>query len=440
MRMYDIIKKKRNGGKLTREEIAFFIKGYTNGSIPDEQASALAMAIWFQGMDSEETACLTKEITASGDTVDLSPIEGYKVDKHSSGGVGDKTTLIVAPIVSAAGVKVAKMSGRGLGHTGGTIDKLESIPGFRTSMSREDFIRTVNETGICVASQSGDLAPADKKLYALRDETATVDCLPLIASSIMGKKLASGADGIVLDVKVGSGSFNKTYGDGLALAKAMVAIGVHAGKRMTAILSDMDQPLGFAVGNSLELIEAIGVLKGGGDDRLRRLCLTLAANMLFLAGKGTLNECEVLAESQIASGRALDKLKDMVRAQGGDVSYIDDPDRFPKGTEYKVLAPADGYITKIDTELYGTAALLLGAGRNLKEDNIDHAAGIIAYRQKGDAVKKGELLASLFATDTARFESAAATLLSAIVIGNERQAKTDVILARIDEESVKESL
>ncbi len=439
MRMYDIIKKKRDGGTLSREEIAFFVKGYTGGSIPDEQASALAMAIWFRGMDDEETVCLTKEITASGDIVDLSGIDGIKVDKHSSGGVGDKTTLIVAPIVSAAGVKVAKMSGRGLGHTGGTIDKLESIPGFRTSMSREEFIRIVNETGICVVGQSGDLAPADKKLYALRDETATVDSLPLIASSIMGKKLASGADGIVLDVKVGSGSFNKTYEDGLALAKAMVAIGTKAGKRVTAILSDMDEPLGRAVGNSLELIEAISVLKGEGDERLRKLCLALAANMLFLAGKGTLLECEDLAAQQISSGRALERLKDMVRAQGGDASYIDDPARFSKGTEHKVYAPYDGYITKIDTERYGTAALLLGAGRNLKEDAIDHAAGIIAYKKKGDAVRRGEQIASLFATDAARFEAAEETLLSSIVIGSDLPDARDVLLARIDAEAVKEN-
>ncbi len=439
MRMYDIIKKKRDGFALSREEIAFFIKGYTNGSIPDEQASALAMAIWFCGMNDEETACLTQEITASGDVIDLSGIDGFKVDKHSSGGVGDKTTLIVAPIVSAAGVKVAKMSGRGLGHTGGTIDKLESIPGFQTWVPREKFIKIVNEIGICVASQSGELAPADKKLYALRDETATVDSLPLIASSIMGKKLASGADGIVLDVKVGSGSFNKTYEDGLALAKAMVSIGTRAGKRVTAILSDMDEPLGRAVGNSLELIEAIDVLKGSGDARLRRLCLALAANMLFLADKGTLTECERLAEAQISSGSALQRLKDMVRAQGGDTAFIDDPSRFPKGKEHGVFAPCDGYITKIDTERYGTAALLLGAGRNLKEDAIDHSAGIIVHKKKGDAVKEGELIATLYASDETRFEAAKATLLSALSVTDEIQEKQDVILGLVDEQSVKET-
>lgn len=292
MRMYDIIKKKRDGGTLTKEEIEFFISGYVSGDIPDYQASALLMAIYFRGMNVDETTCLTLAITNSGDKVDLSGIKGFKADKHSTGGVGDKTTLIVAPIVASAGVKVAKMSGRGLGHTGGTVDKLESIPGYETSLSRERFFEIVNTVGCSVIGQSGELAPADKKLYALRDVTATVDKRPLIASSIMGKKLASGADGIVLDVKVGSGAFNKTFDEGLALAKIMVNIGNKAGKITRAVITNMDKPLGYAVGNAIEVKEAVEILKGNGDKELKEICIELASNMLYIAGRGSLENCK----------------------------------------------------------------------------------------------------------------------------------------------------
>ena len=437
MRMYDIIKKKRDGAPLSREEIAFFVEGYTRGDIPDEQASALAMAIYFQGMNATETAELTLQITASGDIADLSAIQGFKVDKHSSGGVGDKTTLIVAPIVAAAGVKVAKMSGRGLGHTGGTIDKLESIPGFRTSMDRTEFAQIVNQAGLCVAGQSGNLAPADKKLYALRDETATVDSLPLIASSIMGKKLASGADGIVLDVKVGSGSFNKTLEDGLALARAMVAIGTRANKKITAIISDMDEPLGYAIGNALELKEAISMLKGEGEARLYELCIALSSNMLFLAGCGTMTECEQIAIEQVKSGRAFEYLKKMVSAQGGDVSYIDDPSLFRTGCSRDVMATRDGYLSAIDAELYGAASLMLGAGRNRKEDQIDHCAGLLLHKKRGDYVRAGEVLVTMYTSEQHRFNEAEAMILSALSYSEIAPQTKNVVFARIGIEDVE---
>ena len=418
MRMYDIIKKKKEGGKLSREEIDFFVSGYTNGLIPDEQISALLMAICFRSMDMEETAMLTQAITNSGEVTDLSPIEGIKVDKHSSGGVGDKTTLIVAPLVAACGVKVAKMSGRGLGHTGGTIDKLESIPHFRTSLSPAEFFDAVKKAGLAVAGQTGDLAPADKKLYALRDVTATVDCLPLIASSIMGKKLASGADAIVLDVKVGNGSFNKTTEDGLALADAMVKIGTHAGKKMIAVISDMSRPLGRRIGNALEVKEAVSLLRAEeADPDLRELCLTLAASMLFLADKGDEEECRRLAENALLSGEGYLALRRMVEAQGGDVRALDDPSLLPSAEGYDVLSPTEGYITDMNTERYGTAALMLGAGRNRKEDKIDAAAGITVYKKTGDYVKRGEAIARLYASDTARFEDSEKTLLNALSFG-----------------------
>lgn len=418
MRIYDIIKKKKEGGKLSREEIEFFVNGYTKGEIPDEQISALLMAICFRSMDMDETTILTEAITRSGEITDLSPIEGIKVDKHSSGGVGDKTTLIVAPLVAACGVKVAKMSGRGLGHTGGTIDKLESIPGFRTSLSPSEFFTAVQSAGLAVAGQTGDLAPADKKLYALRDVTATVDCLPLIASSIMGKKLASGADGIVLDVKVGNGSFNKTAKDGLALADAMVEIGVRAGKKMTAVISDMSRPLGRQIGNALEVKEAISLLRAEeADPELKELCLTLASCMLFLAKKGDEAECRKLAEGALDSGEGYLAFCRMVKAQGGDVCAVEDLSLLPSAEGFDVLSPYEGYITDMNTERYGTAALLLGAGRNRKDDKIDAAAGITVFKKTGDYVKKGECLARLYASDTARFNESANTLLSALTFG-----------------------
>ena len=328
MRMYDIIAKKRDGGELTEEEIKFFIRGYVAGEIPDYQASALLMAIYFKGMTAKETAQLTMSMANSGETVDLSSIDGIKVDKHSTGGVGDKTTLIVAPIVASLGVRVAKMSGRGLGHTGGTIDKLESIPGMQTSIDREEFFSIVRKVGVSVIGQSGNLVPADKKLYALRDVTATIDSIPLIASSIMSKKIAAGSDCILLDVKTGSGAFMKTFDDSIRLAEAMVSIGEHVGRRTVALITDMDRPLGDAIGNSLEVCEACETLKGRGPNDLATVCTELAANMLYLAGKGTVGECRKAAADQMKNGAGFAKLKEMVAAQGGDTAVLDDYAKF----------------------------------------------------------------------------------------------------------------
>ncbi len=412
--MYDIIKKKRDGYPLTKEEISFFVDGYTKGDIPDEQASALCMAIYFQGMTAEETTALTMTMAHSGDMTDLSAIPGCKIDKHSSGGVGDKTTLIVAPIVAACGVPVAKMSGRGLGHTGGTIDKLESIPGFQTSISSEEFFRLVSENGLSVVGQSGHLAPADKKLYALRDVTATIESLPLIASSIMSKKLASGADGIVLDVKIGSGSFNKTYEQGLMLAEAMVDIGTRAGRQVMAVLSDMDKPLGHAIGNAIEVIEAIELLHNQGDDDLRTLCTELAASMLYLAKKDTLENCRHLAVEKLSDGSAFRAFRRMVEAQGGDVTYIDNPSSFVLGTPIPVLSEKEGFISQMDTEAFGRAALLLGAGRTKKEDAVDHGAGILVRKKTGDYVTCGETVAIMYVGKEGAADEAAAVLQSAL--------------------------
>lgn len=428
MRTYDVIKKKRDGQALTKEEIDFFVKGYTCGDIPDYQASALLMAVFFKGMNEEETVFLTKAVADSGEKMDLSAINGFKVDKHSSGGVGDKTTLVVAPIVASCGVKVAKMSGRGLGHTGGTIDKLEAIPGFRTALTPAEFAETVNKTGLAIVGQSGELAPADKKLYALRDVTATVDSLPLIASSIMGKKLASADDGIVLDVKVGSGSFNKTLDDGLALARLMVKIGNSAGKKTVAVLSDMGRPLGRTVGNALEVIEAVDTLKGNGEPRFFDLCICLASQMLFVAGKGDLDTCKALAGRAVTSGRAFDKLKETVSAQGGNTAYIDDTSLFNLGKTYSVSAQKEGYIVAIDTEKFGLASLLLGAGRNTKDDIIDSSAGIEVIKNVGDRVLEGQTVAVLHASNDRLFTAAEKMLLSSLTIGDTKPASENIVL------------
>ena len=428
MRMYDVIKKKRDGGVLSSEEIRAFVEGYTNGSIPDYQAAALCMAIYFRGMNDEETTELTLAVRDSGEKLDVSGIKGLRVDKHSTGGVGDKTSLVVAPIVASLGLTVAKMSGRGLGHTGGTVDKLEAIPGFCTDLAVSEFERIVNETGIAIVGQSATLAPADKKLYALRDVTATVDSMPLIASSIMGKKLAADDDCIVLDVKTGSGSFMKSVEDSRTLAKLMVAIGKRAGKRISALITDMDRPLGYAVGNSLEVVEAIETLQGKGPEDLLELSLALTSQILFLADKGTLGECRAMAQDAITSGRALDTFAKMVEAQGGNADFIYHPENFQKAPYVReVKVNKDGYIASVNTEQYGLASLLLGAGRNTKEDVIDLSAGYLLKKKTGDAVKSGDTLAVLYASREELFDAAERTLLNATTITAEAPEKRPLI-------------
>jgi pyrimidine-nucleoside phosphorylase len=430
--MVDILEKKRHAAKLTGEEIAFFVRGYTAGEIPDYQASAFAMAICFAGMDSEETAALTLAMAQSGDMVDLSSLPGIKVDKHSTGGVGDKTSLIVGPIVAALGVTVAKMSGRGLGITGGTVDKLESIPGYRTALSREEFFACVHRAGIGIAGQSGNLAPADKKLYALRDVTATVDSVPLIAASIMSKKLASGADAIVLDVKVGSGAFLKTLDEARILARELVSIGERAGRATVALLTTMDAPLGMAVGNALEVAEALEVLRGGGAADLRLLSVELAANMLHLARKGELPACRELAAETLQNGAALAAFRRLVETQGGDPAYVDMPDLFPPAPIIgRCEAPRDGFLTRMETGEIGRASMLLGAGRREKEDGIDHRAGLLFLKKPGDRVKAGESIVLLHTADESTLSEANRVLKSAIVIGAEPIPMRPLVYSRI---------
>lgn len=438
MRMYDILAKKRDGGILTDEEIQFFIDGYVSGAIPDYQASALLMAIFLKGMTPHETAALTRSMAQSGDLVDLSSIDGIKVDKHSTGGVGDKTTLIVAPVVASLGVRVAKMSGRGLGHTGGTVDKLESIPGFRTTLDREAFFDVVRRVGVSVIGQSGNLAPADKKLYALRDVTATVNSIPLIASSIMSKKIAAGSDRILLDVKTGSGAFMKTLEDSIALAKEMVSIGEHVGRRTVALITDMDRPLGCAIGNALEVCEACETLQGRGPADLTEVCIELAANMLWLAEKGELAQCRSLAKQQIANGEAFAKLKEMVQAQGGDTSVLDDPSRFDRSNVcYEVLAQREGFLYAMDTERCGIASMELGAGREKKEDPIDYSAGIVLRKKVGDFVRKGEVLASFYSSEESKCRTAEQTFTQALSIQGARPKQTALIYARVTAQGVE---
>lgn len=433
MRMYDIIMKKRNGGVLSREEISFVISGYTQGEIPDYQIAAWLMAIYFQKMNDQETAWLTEAMARSGDLVDLSEIPGIKVDKHSTGGVGDKTTLIVVPIVAACGVPVAKMSGRGLGHTGGTIDKLEAIPGFTTTLEKTRFLQIVREQGLCVIGQSGNIAPADKLLYALRDVTATVDNLSLIASSIMSKKIAAGADAIVLDVKTGSGAFMKTREDALCLAKAMVAIGENVGRKTVALITNMDIPLGHAIGNALEVIEAVETLKGHGPEDLTEVCLELSANMLFLAGKGSLEACRGLARQALDSGAAFGKLKAMTIAQGGDPSVLEDPSTFEKAPiQHPICARTDGYITAMKTDQFGIAAVVLGAGRETKGAAIDHRAGIMLRKKIGEQVAAGEVIAELYTANEAAVAPAEKILLEAISIGPEKPEAQPLIYDRVE--------
>ena len=398
MRMIDLIDKKRSGIELSTEEIEWMVTSYTNDQIPDYQMSAMLMAIYFKDMTNEESSALTLAMAASGDQIDLSAIEGIKVDKHSTGGVGDTTTLVLAPLVASLGIPVAKMSGRGLGHTGGTVDKLEAISGFNVEIPEAKFIELVNNNKVAVVGQSGNLTPADKKIYALRDVTGTVQSIPLIASSIMSKKIASGADAIVLDVKTGSGAFMKTIEEAEKLAKAMVRIGNQVGRRTMAVISDMNQPLGQAVGNALEVKEAIDTLRGQGPDDLTELCLVLGSQMAHLAGVGKdLAEAKGMLEENIQNGKALEVFKLFIESQGGDASIIDHPERLPQAEfSVQVTAQESGYVSAIDANSIGVVSMILGAGRETKEDTIDMAAGLLIHKKVGDKVEKGEVLVTLY--------------------------------------------
>lgn len=400
MRMVDIIEKKRDGRELSTEEIQFLIKGYTEGQIPDYQMSAFTMAIFFQGMTEKEQADLTIAMVESGEQIDLSKIEGIKVDKHSTGGVGDTTTLVVGPLVAAVGVPVAKMSGRGLGHTGGTIDKLESIKGFHVELENEQFIQLVNQNKLAIIGQSGQLTPADKKLYALRDVTGTVNSIPLIASSIMSKKMAAGADAIVLDVKTGAGAFMKSLEDSRKLAQAMVRIGAKTGRKTIAIISDMSQPLGFAIGNALEVKEAIETLKGKGPQDLTELCLALGSQMVYLAQKASsVKEARQMLERALQDGSALEKLKTFIKSQGGDASVVDDTKKLPQAAfRIELEAKKGGYISEIVADQVGNAAMLLGAGRATKDSIIDLSVGLVLRKKMGDYVQIGESLVTIYSS------------------------------------------
>jgi len=434
MHMYDLILKKRNGGELSASEIDFFISGYTRDEIPDYQAAALLMAIYFQGMNSRETAALTMAMVNSGTQIDLSEIPGTKVDKHSTGGVGDKTTLILGPLAAAAGVPVAKMSGRGLGHTGGTIDKLESIPGFNTALEPAAFIRQVRGINIALMAQTGALAPADKKLYALRDVTATVDSIPLIASSVTAKKIASGANAILLDVKCGSGAFMKTRAEAAALAGAMVDIGRRVGREMLAVVTDMSRPLGRFVGNALEVREALDTLRGQGPDDLRELCLTLGSHMLVL-GKVESSYAPARARLKkiLQNGAALRKFQALVEAQGGDPGVINNPDKLPDASiKQETPSPRAGYVVSIDAMQVGRGAMLLGAGRMTKDDTIDHAAGLELKKKPGEPVKEGEPLAILHTNRENTLADAAAAITGAFIISDAPPAPAPLILETVE--------
>lgn len=433
MRMYDIILKKRSNLPLTDEEIRFLISGYVNSEIPDYQVSALLMTIVFNGMNAHELGTLTLAMAQSGHMVDLSSIDGVTVDKHSTGGVGDKTTLIIGPLVAACGGKVAKMSGRGLGHTGGTIDKMESIPNLKVSLDQEVFINQVNTIGLAVIGQSEGLAPADKKLYALRDVTGTVDSIPLIASSVMSKKLASGAQAILLDVKVGSGAFMKTIDDARALAKAMVDIGTENGRSVKSVLTDMDRPLGHAIGNALEIREVINTLKGHGPEDLTHECLIMAAHMLVLSHICDYETALSRVQEALNSGAALERLRMMIDAQGGDSRVLDDESLLAIGKfNYDVMATQDGYITHMNTEQCGIASVMLGAGRTVKDGPIDYSAGIVMHKKTGDAVRAGESIATLYASYESLLVNAAKTYLAAITFGKTAPVVVDTILDMVE--------
>ncbi len=432
MRVKDLIEKKKNGESLTEAEIRFLIEGYTEGSVADYQMAAFAMAVCFKGMTFEETKVLTDAMMNSGDTVDLSEFGTNTVDKHSTGGVGDKTSLIVGPIAASLGCTVAKMSGRGLGHTGGTVDKLESIEGFKSELSPADFISQVKKTGIAIIGQSADLAPADKKLYSLRDATSTVDSIPLIASSIMSKKLAAGAKSIVLDVKTGSGAFMKDFESAEKLARTMVDIGKALGRNMCALITDMDTPLGYAVGNSLEVAEAVAVLKGESRGDLREVCVALASNMVSLVKGISKEEAEKLAIDSIETGAAFEKLKEWVGAQGGNTEFLDDTSLFPKASfEYEVKAEKSGYIIAMDAEKVGSAACILGAGRLKKDDSIDHSAGIVLKAKTGDLVNAGDTLAVLHTSDESLISAAEKVYGQSTVIGEADPKKKNMILGEV---------
>ncbi len=438
MRVYDIIEKKAARGELTGEEMKFFIDGVCDSSIPDYQTASFLMAVFLNGMTKRELAEWTIRMAHSGDMVDLSAIEGIKVDKHSTGGVGDKTTLVLGPIVASCGGKLAKMSGRGLGFSGGTIDKLESVPGLRTALEPETFIRLVNTVGMAVAGQTANVAPADKKLYALRDVTATVNSIPLIASSIMSKKLAAGADKILLDVKIGSGAFMKTVEQGRELAAAMVSIGEANGRETVAMLTNMDRPLGRCVGNMLELREAWNTLRGEGPDDLTELCLTFAARMLHMAGLGTEADCRARAEGSIRNGAAAEKFRAFLEAQGGDFRAVEQPERFYPAPCCRVIeAERDGWFAVRSAETVGKASVSLGAGRLRKEDAIDYMAGIVFACAPGEAVAKGQPLCTLYAADAARINEGEAILREALDVREDAPAGEALILDVVDKNSLK---
>ncbi len=436
MTMYDLILKKKRGEAFSDEELAFWIDGVTNGTIPNYQTSALLMAICFQGLSPHETAVLTECMMHSGNTADLSAIDGLTVDKHSTGGVGDKTTLVVAPLAAACGLKVAKMSGRGLGHTGGTVDKLEAIPGFRTTLSPTEFADTVNRHGLCVIAQSGAIAPADKKLYALRDVTGTVDNVSLIASSIMSKKLAGGAKALCLDVKYGSGAFMKTADDAIDLARAMVDIATRHGRMCEALITDMDRPLGFAIGNAIEVREAVETLQGHGPEDLTALSKHIVSTLLIMGGHDP-KTAALLVEDALESGTALKRLEAMIRAQGGDTSALYDV-RLLKNADHQtvVAAKQDGYIARMDTEVIGSTATLLGAGRQTADDTIDMGAGIYLHKKSGDTVHKGEPIATLYSSTAEVLTNATARFESALSYTDSRPTQPPLILAKVTKDGV----
>ena len=433
MRMYDVILKKRQGIELSDKEIQWLIRGYVEGNIPDYQMSAFLMAVMFKGMTTKELGTFTMAMAHSGDMVNLSAIKGIKVDKHSTGGVGDKTTLVISSLVAACGGMVAKMSGRGLGHTGGTIDKMESIPGLRTELSEEEFRNQVNNIGVAVIGQSSNIAPADKKIYALRDVTATVDSIPLIASSIMSKKLASGADAILLDVKVGSGAFMKTIDDARLLAQAMVDIGNANGRIVKAVITDMDRPLGQAIGNALEIAEVIQTLKGHGPQDLTHECLVMATHLLVMSEKGDYDNCYSMVQTALQNGAGLAKLRELIVAQGGKCQVVDDTSLLGSARfTYDIRASKAGYITHMNTEDCGIASVMLGAGRIVKDGPIDMTAGIVMHKKTGDAVVAGDVLATLYANDESLFEGAEKAYVQALTIGTEASTMGETILGFVE--------